>query len=298
MWNIKYRYVFFAAVPLYFNFLSGCKPKREEGEIQATERGPGGQKMRCNKVLPSVERAAIQSLRRMVSFANDPSTSSNKSSSARQLALRVSLGTKQMLENMMRSPSAPIHPVAFYAAVKDFESATNLEWSTKSNGTPLRYFRTGNCTSGECFGLFQVDVKLEPQWGGGAFCQGSHLNLWSTVPGGGDFCAAQFWWISAQGGRKCEALSSTGRNPCIDRDYTWTLSEVKRGRAAYVQAVQPGWNNNAWAEMYKNYEKCYTDREPLSKAIERFKVAVGLSTHLSAADIGEGDQITDTGEGD
>jgi len=215
-------------------------------------------------ILPSVEKAAIASLRKMVTYKG-----------SEPMARAVSQNTVKMLNNMMRHPTYPIHPVAFYAAVKDFESAGSLNWSNKS-GSGISYFRTGNCTSGECFGLFQVDVRLESTWRGGAFCQSQGLNLWTTTVGGADFCATQFWWTMADGGQKCAALSNYRSNPCTSSNYTWTLNEVRKGRAAYVQAIQPGWDNRAWEEMYSNYERCYTDKIPLLKSITQFKVDVGL----------------------
>lgn len=250
-----------------------CKPAvNSASKDLASARGSGGQPLRCGTILPSVENAAIKSLSAMVKY--------NKNGGQNAMARTVSQGTVTMLENMMRHPSKPIHPIAFYAAVKDFETAASLEWASKSGGN-VRYFTTGNCTSGQCFGLYQVDVKLESAWKGGSFCQSDGLNLWSTTTGGPDFCAAQFWWTVAEGGRKCESLSGSSANPCTDSNYTWTLNEVRRGRAAYVQAIQDGWNSNAWAEMYQNYEKCYTDKKPLLKAIAEFRVAVGLAPLVS-----------------
>jgi hypothetical protein len=263
--------------------LLACKPPKNTGSKDlASARGVSGQYLRCGTILPSVEEVAIKSLGTMVRYA--------KTGGSHALARTVSQNTVNMLENMMRSPTKPIHPVAFYAAVKDFESASSLKWSKKS-GNSLDYFRTGNCTSGECFGMFQVDVKLESAWRGGAFCQSDGLNLWSTTAGGGDFCAAQFWWTVAEGGQKCAALTGFVANPCTSPGYTWTLSEVRKGRAAYVQAIQSGWDNNAWSEMYQNYEKCYTDKMPLAQAIAEFKDAIGLSSSTRSLETWNG---TDT----
>jgi hypothetical protein len=82
----------------------------------------------------------------------------------------------------------------------------------------------------------------------------------------------------ANNGQKCSALAGFAANPCTDRNYTWTTKEVRKGPEAYVQAIQysAGWKDNAWEEMYKNYERCYTDKMPLLKAIAKFKVDVGL----------------------
>jgi hypothetical protein len=202
-----------------------------------------------------------------------------KSGGKNASALAVSQRTVIMLENMMRSSTDPIHPVAFFAAVKDFESAGDLKWASYGSGG-LRYFSTRNCSSGECFGLFQVDVKQERDWRGGEFCQSGGLNLWST-PGGPDFCASQFWWTVAEGGNKCTRITADGRaNPCRQANYTWTLENVRRGVNAYVQ--QPQWGRNSWAEMYQNYESCYTNKNPfdrkaaLKEAIAKFRNDVGL----------------------
>lgn len=247
-------------------FAVGCKPKVSDSEETATSR-EGGQSQRCNQILPSVEKVAIATLGKMVEYA--------KSDGKNSTALAVSKGTVRMLENMMRSTTNPIHPVAFYAAVKDFESAADLSWASKG-ASGLRYFRTGNCTSGECLGLFQVDVKIESAWRGGEFCQSGGLNLWSTTKGGPDFCAAQFWWILAEGGKKCAKLTRNGANPCKDAGYTWTLNDVEQGRWAYVQQPQPDWGPRGWRYMYSEYEKCYTTKKPLLTAINDFKIAVGL----------------------
>lgn len=257
------------AIP-YTLFLAvlACKPvSSESSKEQATPRGPAGQSLRCNQVLPSVQKVAIANLSQMVAYAKG----GGKNTQAR----KVAEGTVQMLENMMRHPTQPIHPIAFYAAVKDFESATSLRWSSNASGA----FRTGNCTSGECLGLFQVDVRIESQWRGGAFCQSGGLNLWGKTTGAVDFCAAQFWWISAEGGRKCDRIAASSKgNPCTSPNYMWTLADVRNGRRAYVQAIQPGWDSNAWAEMYKNYERCYTAKQPLLEAVGDFRRAVGLAS--------------------
>jgi hypothetical protein len=265
-----------------FVFATGCKPVQTESKESASARGSSGQYLRCGTILPSVEKVAIKSLGTMVRYA--------KTGGSHAMALTVSKNTVNMLNNMMRHPTNPIHPVAFFAAVKDFESAANLSWATKG-ASGLKYFRTGNCTSGECFGLFQVDVKLESAWRGGAFCQSDGLNLWSTTAGGPDFCAAQFWWTVAEGGRKCAKLAGNTTNPCNSPSYTWTLSEVNKGRAAYVQAIQSGWDNSAWAEMYKNYERCYSDKKPLLQAIAEFKESVGLALPRVAVNGMQGDVV-------
>jgi len=271
-------------ISLAANVFCGCKPSVDTtSKDMASARGSGGQNLRCGTILPSVQNAAIKSLGAMVKYA--------KSGGSNSMARTVSVGTVTMLENMMRHPTKPIHPVAFYAAVKDFETAANLQWASKTaNG--VSYYTTQNCTSYQCFGLFQVDVKIESAWNGGAFCQSNGLNLWSTTAGGPDFCAAQFWWTVAEGGHKCERLSTSRRNPCKDPNYTWSVSEVSKGRAAYVQAIQDGWDSNAWAEMYQNYERCYTDKTPLLQAIAAFRTQVGLASAIASKQEGDPETVT------
>jgi hypothetical protein len=250
----------------------GCKPKASvDSDEKATMRGELGQVQRCGWILPSVEKVATQNLKQMVSYAQKPGKNA--------AALAVAQRTVAMLENMTRSPTAPIHPVAFFAAVKDFESAGELSWGVAgSNG--LRYFKTRSCASGECFGLFQVDVNIERDWRGGQLCKADGLNIWN-VQGGPDFCASQFWWTVAEGGNKCARISPDGRtNPCRTPNATWTLENVRRGVDAYVQT--PQWGRNSWAEMYKNYESCFTNRNPfdragaLREAISKFRKDIGL----------------------
>jgi hypothetical protein len=189
----------------------------------------------------------------------------------------VAARTRVMLENMTAGATTGesfIHPVAFFATVKDFESAVSLSWAGNyrdGNGSSRWHpaFTTRNCYSGECYGLFQVDVKLETYgqhpWSFRRICatrnegQGG-LGL-SEVRGGPDFCAAQYWWTVAAGGQKCAALSPSGANPCVTPGVRWTRSMVNRGRAAYVQAIQPGWSSDAWSRMYGFYEDILVDRE-------------------------------------
>ena len=74
--------------------------------------------------------------------------------------------------------------------IKDFETALNFKWSSPRSFQPG--MTSGNCTSGECFGLFQVDVRLErnPVWQS-ELCGSDYLNI-SQYKGGMDYCTFLF----------------------------------------------------------------------------------------------------------
>lgn len=108
---------------------------------------------------------------------------------------QIAKNARTMLRNMMRNPDRPIHPVAFFATIKDFETGVNLfEWGAMNfacttpnlcqnkciskkdcerwctrHGSPI--LQKENCISqcqqngymcdNHCLGLFQVDAELE-----------------------------------------------------------------------------------------------------------------------------------------
>ena len=81
------------------------------------------------------------------------------------------------------------------------------------------------------------------------------------MEGGMDFCASLFWWFEAEGGNKCKKITSGSKNPCKTPDTKWTLSMVNNGRKAYVQAIQRGWGNDAWQEMYLKHVRVAIQEE-------------------------------------
>jgi hypothetical protein len=257
-------------------------------EPTATDRGPQGKTQRCTVVLPQVEKVSLPIFRKVYEFAQKSETQKLPQNKIAKAAHKVAISTQTMLNNMMLSQTEPIHPLAFFSMVKDFESAADLTWSQVDSSGAARYFKTANCTSGECFGMFQVDVKQEPDFQQGAICKGEGLGIWE-MKGGADFCAALFWWTLGGGETKCEAIASRG-NPCLDKDYPWTLEMVNFGRKAYVQEAQ--WGSNSWKENYLNYKECLVDKHgSLEQAISAFK------SSLDPLDSTENTSMTRTDDG-
>ena len=193
------------------------------------------------KIYNSVEEVSQAFLTKIFSICNGETQAG--SDKAKEAATKIC----QMHKNMMRSPTNPIHPVAFYAVVKDAESSADIEnW-----GNGKFNFTTGNCTSGVCSGYFQVDVsKVKRVQGGkevmvpmlpvfrdGKICE--EMGVWN-IKGGPDFCAALVWWIFSVGPEntlQCARMNGvkTSYNPCLDKDYTWNLTTFHKGYKAYGQ---------------------------------------------------------------
>jgi len=242
---------------------------RADGRTQATSPNPDTGRSARTNIANDMWRTSVPIFKRF----RVAESQGNLSVTAALVAAR----TRVMINNMTAGAATGesfVHPVAFYATVKDFESAANLGWSGnyRDGGGKVRWhpaFLTGNCTSGECYGLFQVDVRLENYgqhpWSFRRVCaplsEGEGGLGLSEFRGGPDFCVAQYWWTMAAGGRKCAALSPSRPNPCVTPGVRWTKSMVNLGRAAYVQAVQPGWNSDAWSRMYEFYEDILVARE-------------------------------------
>jgi hypothetical protein len=180
---------------------------------------------------------------------------SGKSPTESMAALSLAKGVEQMLMNMTRDEHYPILPIHFFAMIKDFETADDIDrWSQPNKPNPI--FTTKNCTSRQCYGYFQVDVKLEREWSI-RLCGASGLNI-AQFRGGYDFCAALFWWINSSGGDKCQRINPGGAaNPCLAGDYAWTRTNVANGRKSYVQRPQREWKGaNGWADKYDAYTQC------------------------------------------
>lgn len=260
------------AAILLGGLISACAPRgfNQGSDTTATsqDNGQNGQQMRCNVIYPSVKAVGTDVLRQVVAVSRNRSASNST-------AQRLADQTVRMLENMTRHATEPIHPIGFFAVVKDFESASSVNrWGR--NGFN---FTTSNCTSGTCSGYFQVDVALESDWRGGAVCQSGGLNIWNKS-GGPDFCAGLFWWLEANGGVKCNQLGPG--NPCKDANYTWTANTFGRGYLAYVQ--QPQWGDNSWAKMYNGgtkyggYRQCILNSEGgnMRVAVDKFLAEIGM----------------------
>ena len=168
-------------------------------------------------------------------------------------AKKIAKNMRIMFTNML---AGDVNPLAFFSMVKDFETAKNLKWANSKNRKG-KVYTTKNCTSKECYGLFQVDVKLEKDWSP-KICE--DLGIYD-LEGGPDFCASLFWWFEAEGGNKCKKITSGSKNPCKTPETNWTLDMVNNGRKAYVQAIQRGWGQDAWKEMYLKHVRVAIQEE-------------------------------------
>ena len=158
-----------------------------------------------------------------------------KNETARMIVRRA----RTMLLNMMSSPTRPLHPIAFFAVVKDFESTLNLNWSGGGEGYDNRFFHftTTNCSGGLCLGLFQINLALEkdpttqsylaePSSKGvsenfAAFCGAGGLGLLGQE-GSLDVCASLFWWLIPD---KCSYMPEAvkvGKNLCTEPGHAWS----------------------------------------------------------------------------
>lgn len=268
--------------------LWGCrhidhKPQNNVAKLKASDidNAPLGNSQRCELIYPDIYQKSLRFYKIMFDRLNDSSLT--LTSKARSVAER----NHQMVLNMTRSPERPIHPAAFYALIKDFETSTDLdEWAF----TQLEY-TTNNCAEtwglnpdGLCHGYFQVDILVEPTWDNQAICGPNGLGFLG-YEGGPDFCSVFWWWTMAQGGDKCVRMKENngwagdvslnkyaGRryvcnnilnmtweekakvNPCSAKDYTWTTDTFSYGfECAYVQKNQ--WY---WYGIYDSWRKAYT----------------------------------------
>lgn len=134
-----------------------------------------------------VKDASILVLRRVL----------EKRSVRSEVAQRIVRVTRQLLMNMMRDPQRPIHPAAFFATIKDYETGANLfEWGQDHfrcrapgkcarkcvlhkdcerwcdrHGLVMRSgegcvqqclgSREGTFCDDRCYGLFQVDPEID-----------------------------------------------------------------------------------------------------------------------------------------
>lgn len=255
---------------------------KEYSDIEATAPTSSEDHFRCQKIYPSVYETSVQVFQRILSNQNI------RNQSARQLAKH----TRTMLTNMTLNKENPIHPAGFFAVVKDFESGSSLRWGRNNFD-----FTTGNCTSGVCSGLFQVDVNLEHAWNLQGICGSGGLNILG-LPGGPDYCASLFWWNLAEGGRKCPRLNPGGADPCKSPGHAWSSSTFVRGPAVYVQAVQPRWGSDQWKVMYdgrqgfKGYKTCVEEhylgpvaggQTRIQAAVEDYLSKIGLENHCKKA---------------
>gem|GEM_PF-2005822 len=210
-------------------------------------------------------------------------------------ARHILVNTYQMLLNMTRNRERPIDPAGFFATIKDFESAMDMdEWSSG----PGFLFSTPHCSPGRCYGYFQIGLQHSINngtWNAERLCGQGGLGLIGKK-GGMDFCASQFWWTK-NNASKCERLSTqkvAGRypNPCIDKDFSWTPDTFAYAwKDAYVQQNQWGHYGiqDSWKKMYTGlkykgmdhlgYEQC-----AVQHYLKRFMPASAKETWLIPTD--------------
>ena len=242
-----------------------------------------GSGTQCGKIYPDMRAVGTPIFRHIL--AKDPQEITNTT------AQGIAIDTKTMLLNMMASPTRPIHPLAFFATIKHFESSADTHrwgWSD------FNYF--GHlCTSGECSGYFQVDVNIEPDWSLNGICGTKGLDI-LNMKGGPDFCAALFWWMKGANGHKCTQLGSRESNPCRTPGYTWDVTLFADAYRAYGQANQwakygisdswgraysGGWVNGDYFTGYENcaaayHENLVTPAELIKQSVQAFAIDIGL----------------------
>ena len=242
-----------------------------------------GSGTQCGKIYPDMRAVGTPIFRHIL--AKDPLEITNRT------AQGIAIDTKTMLLNMMASPNRPIHPLAFFATIKHFESSADThQWGWSD----FNYF--GHlCTSGECSGYFQVDVNLEPDWSLNGICGAEGLDV-LNMKGGPDFCAALFWWMKGANGHKCSQLGTRESNPCRTPGYTWDVALFADAYRAYGQANQwakygisdswgraysGGWVNGGYFKGYENCAAAYhkdlvTPAELIRQSVQAFATDIGL----------------------
>lgn len=275
-----------SASTLLFCLSANVHPKNEEVVPSDELTYTLGTKQRV-KIYRDMNRVSVPIFKRILKVSKEPGNTQGH---------RMARTFVNMIQNMATS-EVSINPVAFFATIKDFESALIFKWSPVGSSAA---WTTQNCYSEECYGLFQVDVKIEPAWNS-QIClskkEGGVLGL-NEFQGGMDYCAAIFWWTEAGNGHKCSRLNIGGPNPCKVSGIEWTMEMVARGRAAYGQKIQTagGWDSDQWAEMYENYadlvthlERSRTGNLALSKeeamkiSARRFLESIGFQKALAKA---------------
>lgn len=237
----------------------------------------------CGYIYPDIREVGLPIFKQII--AKDVNTMTNAS------AQKVARHTKTMLANMMANTIRPIHPLAFFATIKHFESSTHRHsWGWYDFG-----FYGHLCTSGTCSGYFQVDVGLEPAWSLEGICGSEGLDILG-LKGGPDFCAALFWWLEAENGQKCSRMGYNGSNPCLSPGYVWDVSVFERAYLVYGQenqwakyGIQDSWGraySGGWVggEYFIGYENCassyhqneITPASWVQKSVQIFADSIGM----------------------
>lgn len=235
-----------------------------------------GSSMQCRKVYPNMQAVSLPVLQKI--FSLNPSEVQNK------IAADVLKHARIMFTNMMSDPERPVHPLAFMAMVKHFESSDHIqEWGVHD----FRFF-SPHCNSGTCSGYFQVDVKLERDWSLEGVCGVQGLDVLGMT-GGPDVCSFLYWWLHAGGKSKCKKLVRGYANPCRDKGYIWDVTVFERAYLAYGQlnqwrhhgiydswgrAYSGGWVGDSYFRGYENCAAVYHQDEAAPASLVRRSVAV------------------------
>ncbi|MCY4381358.1 MAG: hypothetical protein OXC40_07330 [Proteobacteria bacterium] len=271
--------------------VSACKLMSSSTHIQATTTATSivtektGNFHRCEVIYPEVEDKLKNVLRAMFSRLT-PDGQVDKTKVSHPVAQKVLARTRQMILNITRSNTRPIHPAAFFAVVKDFEtSLCRDQWGINK----IEFFTT-NCDSDQCDGYFQVDTISEAKYGWNleGVCGDAGLGVLG-VEGGPDFCTAFFWWTVGEGGQKCAKVKENGgftgeptsrvtdtrvcniydlgkksNNACYADEYTWTTDTFSYGHyCTYIQQNQ--WEvygiHDTWRKLYTGFIHDYQSRK-------------------------------------
>ena len=132
---------------------------------------------------------------------------------------KILINTRQWMINLFNQnsdgsiPNRPIHPIAFFSVIKDFETSMNYNWGPLpvdhiSSGTWDDFpIVEGDCGATRCRGIYQISLAQDSQWQSGwkDMCGDSGLGI-VGLPASPDFCAALHWWTMLDYGRKCKNL--------------------------------------------------------------------------------------------
>ena len=250
-------------------FSAGCSNYRYASPPELTSDVDGttilhasnGKHQRCNDLYPDMYDRSVEVLSTMMSRID--AAGKPASYVTNPVARKILINSQSMLRNIMRHKYRPIHPAAFFAVVKDFETSTRKQWGINSIA-----FREGPCGAYKCSTLFQINLGPEPVWGNidhgtQTICGDRGLGVLG-IKGGPDFCAALFWWTMAGGGVKCANLregKKEEKNPCTE-PFTWTVNTFAFGHAdTYIQHNQYGRYGirDPWRRLYTGF-RGFTDR--------------------------------------
>ena len=255
------NHVCFFLILMLMSLQLGCKQtQRMRGmgaldntsSLQTTSiENASGDSNRCEVIYPSVYEVMQPALAQVVSLW-DQKNGKVKPEVINPTAKVLVEGTKQMLLNIMGMRARPIHPMAFFSVIKDFETSLERRWS--GGGSHSFNYSTNNCEhkglTASCLGLFQINLYSSDKARGLTsnqvtqsfvdICGSNGLNIFG-LPGGLDVCATLYWWLK-DGKRhsKCaqipkDRMGSDGVNPCFDAPKNKSVQDED----VYVYAWEP-----------------------------------------------------------